>query len=106
MTRKLGQVQRKQIKVDPDVHEEKAREEWEIMLDLAQLTLHFEIHILELGSLKNKDNMKYKCLHREIWLLTKGRLALTGQKSARMSLQIMDAEWQEMNNSRDHKKST
>ena len=35
MTRKLGQVQRKQIKVDPDVHEEKAREEREIMLDLA-----------------------------------------------------------------------
>ena len=52
MTRKLGQVQRKQIKVDPDVHEEKARVEREIMLDLAQLTLHFEIQILELGSLR------------------------------------------------------
>ena len=48
--------------------------------------------------------MKNQCLHREIWLLTKGQLALTGQKSARMSLQIMDAEWQEMKNSRDDKK--
>ena len=36
--------------------------------------------------------------------MTKGQLALTGQKSARMSLQIMDAEWQEMKNSRDDKK--
>ena len=52
MTRKLGQVQRKQIKVDPDVHEEKARVEREIMLDLAQLALHFETQILELGSLR------------------------------------------------------
>ena len=55
MTRKLGQVQRKQIKVDPDVHEEKAREDREIMLDLAQLTLHFEIQILELGSLRQYE---------------------------------------------------
>ena len=37
-------------------------------------------------------------------LLTKGQLTLTGQKGGRMSLQIMDAEWQEMKNSRDDKK--
>ena len=49
MTRKLGQAQRKQIKVDPDLHEEKALEEREIILDMAKLTLHFEKQILELG---------------------------------------------------------
>ena len=73
MTRKLGQVQRKQIKVDPDVHEEKARVEREIMLDLAQLALHFETQILELGSLRqyhwkiNVSTENFGCWQRVNW---------------------------------------
>ena len=62
----MARCREKQIKVDPDVHEEKAREEREIMLDLAQLTLHFEIQILELGGLRQyeKNNVsteKFGC---------------------------------------------